>query len=103
MPYSQKYWQSLNLVVWPQTTHIGRFKLIGGMVRYRHTYMHMLEMSAGFNLAVERHTDKPPNFLAIWCIVAVWDQGSKPQVMGVSTAGIVTVITPCELQYTLSY
>ena len=62
MPYSQKYWQSLNLVVWPQTTHIGRFKLIGDMVRYRHTYMHMLEMSVGFNLAVERHTDKPPNF-----------------------------------------
>ena len=39
---------------------IGGFKF-GSMVRYRHMYMHMEKNLADFNLAVERHTAKPPN------------------------------------------
>ena len=63
LPYSQKYWPSLNLAILPQTMFlintIDRFKF-GGMVWYRHTNMH-----AEKNLAVERHTAKPPNSPAI--------------------------------------
>ena len=42
LPYSQKYWQSLNSVIWPQTT-----------------------LLVDFNLVVERHLAKLPNFPAI--------------------------------------
>ena len=40
---------------------IGGFKF-GGMVWYRHTYVHAEKK---FNLVIERHTTKPPNFPAI--------------------------------------
>ena len=42
---------------------IGGFKL-GGMVQHHHacTYMHVVEIVVEFNLAVERHTTKLPNF-----------------------------------------
>ena len=36
----------------------------GGMVWYQHTCMHAIEMLAGFNFAVRRHTAIPPNILA---------------------------------------
>ena len=35
------------------------------MVQYRHTYMIVEKNLADFNLAVERHTAKLPNFPAI--------------------------------------
>ena len=45
------YWQSLNLAVLAQMTFlistIGGFK-IGGMVQYRHTYMHTGKKFGGF-------------------------------------------------------
>ena len=54
LPYSRKYWRSLNLAVWPQTmffTLYLDFKF-GGRVRYRHTYMHAEKNLTDFNLAV---------------------------------------------------
>ena len=41
---------------------ISGFKF-GGMVRYRHMYMHMKKSLADFNLAIERHTVKLPNLI----------------------------------------
>ena len=35
----------------------------GGMVRYRRTYIHAEKILADFNLAVQRHTAKPPNLI----------------------------------------
>ena len=35
----------------------------GSMVRYRHTNMHTEKKLVDFNLAVERHTAKPPNLI----------------------------------------
>ena len=54
IPYSRKYWRSLNLAVWTPNdifhTIVGL--KFGGMVRYRHTYMHTEKNLADFNLAV---------------------------------------------------
>ena len=55
IPYSRKYWRSLNLVVLPPNDFntICGFKF-GGMVKYCHTYMHAEKDLADFNLAVGR-------------------------------------------------
>ena len=64
IPYSQKYWQLLNLAVLAPNCVLS----ISAMVHVRKvsTYIHARGIKFGnFNLAVERHTTKPPNFPAI--------------------------------------
>ena len=55
-PFSQDYGKCKRSI-------IGIFKF-GGMVRYRHTNMHVEKKVVNLNLAVERHTkfNSPPNF-----------------------------------------
>ena len=64
IPYRQKYWRELNLVVGPQIANcenIGGFKF-GGSVRDRHTYICKYEILADFNLVVAKTDHQTAKF-----------------------------------------
>ena len=66
VPDSRKNWQSLNLVVLPQTTFLTLLADLYLAVWYGIAICTCTRKKlADFNLAVERHTAKPPNFPAI--------------------------------------
>ena len=66
IPYSRKYCRSLNLVVLPQTMFLTPLVDLNLAVWYSIaicTCIHAEEKLVDFNLAVERHTAKPPNLI----------------------------------------
>ena len=67
LPYSRKYWQSLNLVVLPQTTFFTLLADLNLAVWYGIAIRTCTQKKklANFNSAVERHTANKPNFPAI--------------------------------------
>ena len=63
--YSRKYWRSLNLVVLPQTTFLTLLADLNLAVWYSIAICTCVRKKklADFDLAVERHTAKPPNLI----------------------------------------
>ena len=67
IPYSREYWRSLNLEVLSQTMFFTLLADLNLAVWYGIAIRTCTrkKILVIFNLAVERHTTKPPNFLAI--------------------------------------
>ena len=66
IPYSRKYWRSLNLAVWPQTTFLAPLLELNLAVWYGiaiRTCTHKKKFLSDFDLAVLTHTVKPPNLI----------------------------------------
>ena len=63
LPYSRKYWRSINLAVWPPRRYVvilAEFKF-GGLSTTSHRRLCIANILAELNLAVRKRIAKPPN------------------------------------------
>ena len=63
IPYSRKYWRSINLAVWPPRRYVvilAEFKF-GGLSTTSHRRLCIANILAELNLAVRKRIAKPPN------------------------------------------